>query len=48
MKKSATLRDVGEDALIKQLIADAPLGADVVAGAVAGGAFSDSRDDGHQ
>lgn len=33
MKKSATLRDVGEDALIKRLIADAPLGADVVAGA---------------
>lgn len=33
MKKSATLRDVGEDALVKRLIADAPLGAEVVAGA---------------
>jgi thiamine-monophosphate kinase len=33
MKKPATLRDVGEDALVKRLIADAPLGAEVVAGA---------------
>lgn len=33
MKKQTTLRDVGEDALVKRLIADAPLGKDVVAGA---------------
>lgn len=33
MKKRATLQDVGEDALVRRLIRDAPLGEEVVAGA---------------
>jgi len=33
MKERATLRDVGEDALVRRLILDAPLGEEVVAGA---------------